>query len=369
MRKDKVQTSIIFFIIPILVIIGKLARYTIMRSVLVDAGIGHNWINILNYNLSNSEILKLSIAGEQNGTAILFYKFFNVFHLSTYLQHEVFISLIFNFFISMMFFKFKNKISLYQATFLMLSIVVLNLFDFCLSKEPIQMMFFIIMYFILLSNNIKYKSFISILIILISAIFFRSYFILIIVFYFELVFIFKKIFFNKEQLNKKNVFFSIVLISATYVIMILFCQKLSPSTYTELIRVRTRTSIAFSDIRNLFDISNNYLLIGINYLLTVVRILFPIELLRGGVKYALYVLYQLMVTYTLIKGLVNINKMQKSEKISCFILWAFVFTSATFEPDFGSWIRHEAVLFPLLMISSNIIKEKYKNDVHIKCKE
>ena len=41
-----------------------------------------------------------------------------------------------------------------------------------------------------------------------------------------------------------------------------------------------------------------------------------------------------------------------------YIYYAFLLGSATFEPDFGSWIRHEAVLFPILLILMDAIKEK-----------
>ena len=80
--------------------------------------------------------------------------------------------------------------------------------------------------------------------------------------------------------------------------------------------------------------------------------LFPIELLLLGPKYFIYVLYQLMITLVVLKNTKNINKYSPRRRIALYIYIAFLMGSATFEPDFGSWIRHEAVLFPIFMLIS-----------------
>lgn len=178
----KIDFYIIIFLFPILILVGKIIRYTIMKSVLVDAGIGYTWINIIVSNLQPKEILDLTIASEQNGFAILFFKFINIFNLQTYIDFEVLITIIFNALLLVMFFKCKRDLTLWQFVFIALSILVLNIFDFCLSKDPIQMIFFLIIFYILLSKNIKHKEFWTIFVISISALIFRKYFLLIIAF-------------------------------------------------------------------------------------------------------------------------------------------------------------------------------------------
>ena len=103
----KIDFYIIIFLFPILILVGKIIRYTIMKSVLVDAGIGYTWINIIVSNLQPKEILDLTIASEQNGFAILFFKFINIFNLQTYIDFEVLITIIFNALLLVMFFKCK----------------------------------------------------------------------------------------------------------------------------------------------------------------------------------------------------------------------------------------------------------------------
>ena len=46
----------------------------------------------------------------------------------------------------------------------------------------------------------------------------------------------------------------------------------------------------------------------------------------------------------------------KSQNLALYIYIAFILGSATFEPDFGSWVRHEAATFPILMIVTKIVQ-------------
>ena len=62
-----------------------------------------------------------------------------------------------------------------------------------------------------------------------------------------------------------------------------------------------------------------------------------------------------------IKVTLNYKKISDIRRISLYIYFAFLLGSATFEPDFGSWIRHEAVLFPILLILMDINKHNDSN--------
>ena len=137
-----------------------------------------------------------------------------------------------------------------------------------------------------------------------------------------------------------------------------------PTEYSELIRVRTRSSTAASDMRNIFK-STNLLIFSFDYLIMLLRMMFPIELLRLGIKYVPYVLYQVIITYFVIKNIKSIKSNGKIKNIALYLYIGFLFASATFEPDFGSWVRHEAVLFPILLIFADI-KRKDKESINEK---
>lgn len=358
MYKRKINFNMIVILFPILIIVAKIIRYTIMKDVLVDNGIGHSWINIFNSDLTNKEILMLPNVGLQNITSIIIFNVLNIFKIDNYFAYEIYITVLFNIILFIMFYKLKTKISIFQAVFLSLFIIVLNVFDFCLSKDPIQMIFFIVIFYVLLSN-IKHKQLMSFIIVIISSIIFRAYYILIIAFALILKIILEKIINGNSKKTIQSLCIGVIIITAFYILMLVICHIAFPETYTELIRVRTRTSSAFSDIRNIFYTSNNILLFGADYLFVIIRLLFPLELMRGGIKYIMYILFQLVITYSILKSLKNYKLLSEIEKFSLLIFLAFVFTSATFEPDFGSWIRHEAVLYPLLLIINKLIKNKY----------
>ena len=128
-------------------------------------------------------------------------------------------------------------------------------------------------------------------------------------------------------------------------------KLVSPSHFNELIRVRLRTSSAASDMRAIFK-TNNLVVFTLDYLIMIIRMMLPVELLKLGPKYAVYTLYQILISGIVFNNLRNVRNISTSRRIALFIYIAFLMGSAAFEPDFGSWIRHEAVLFPIFMIIS-----------------
>lgn len=365
-NKKKFDFNIIVVLFPLLVLLSKFIRYTFMNDVLVTVGIGNSWIPFFSSAYTIPQILSETIAGEQNGTAILFFKYFNFFNCKSYGDFEIVISLIFNFLLIIMFLRCKKNINLWELIFVSSSIAVLNIFCFCLSKEPLQMIFFIIIYYILLSDKIKHKEILSMITILISAIIFRKYYFLIVAFSILVKLIITYLF--NDKINKKKVLLTLIITSLSYIALLLFCKAFLDEYYLELIRVRSRISEATTDIRNIFGTSENLFLLGINYLVTILRLLFPIELLLMGPKYILYIVYQFIITISVIYVMMNFKKTGSNQRIAIYIYLGFLLTSATFEPDFGSWIRHEAILFPIFLIINNIAhnKKKFKNEINFK---
>ena len=181
------KKNIIIFLFIFLIIIGKVVRYTIMKETLVEPGIGHSMIanvasRIILFGLTfDSKEAEDSISASDNATS--FFSLINFFKISTYEGMEIYISIIWNLLLLLLIFRVKDSLSIFEFIFLTLSIVVLNIFDFCLAKEPVQMLYFILIYFVLTKCKSFKKMFIlTMLIILFSAITFRLYYILIIPF-------------------------------------------------------------------------------------------------------------------------------------------------------------------------------------------
>lgn len=121
------------------------------------------------------------------------------------------------------------------------------------------------------------------------------------------------------------------------------------------------SKVSQSTIYTIFK-STQPILFSLDYLLVVFRMLVPLELILMGPKYAIFAIYQILITYILIKTIRQYNSITNSRRIAVAIYLAFLLGSATFEPDFGSWVRHEAVLFPIYLIMAGYKTEENDNE-------
>ena len=94
-------------------------------------------------------------------------------------------------------------------------------------------------------------------------------------------------------------------------------------------------------INDYLNVNNKYLNFIGNYLINVLRFFCPLELLFINVKYIFFIIYQLLITYFLIKSGKRINS---SKIIMYALVLSFFMVSIVFEPDFGSFIRHETAI-------------------------
>ncbi|MCD7892369.1 MAG: hypothetical protein LUG60_01585 [Erysipelotrichaceae bacterium] len=352
------NTILLFYIF--LVIASKIVRYTIMKTTLVDAARGDEILYLI---LHASELkFKFSLANDSiafNNAAVIF-KFLNVFKLSTYTQFEIYITVIWNIITFILIYnldRFKNNI---QSFYVILTIAILNIFNYTIAKEPIQILYFFLIYYFLNSRIFeKIKFPMCILTILFSTVTFRSYYILFAVFSIALLLMFQFFFKNNKKLKLSHVLFIILVISLIYFCFINVAKILFPESYAELIRVRLVANDANSSIRAILpNATSNTIYFTLDYIIQVFRLIFPVELLKMGGKYIIFVLYQILVTYFLIKRLLNYKNNTKTQNYALFLYIAFILMSASFEPDFGSWVRHEAVAFPIMLIIAGINTKK-----------
>lgn len=353
--------DIIFGIFLILIAVGKIIRYTIMKTVLVDSGIGHYFINSMLYSTQKFSFFDSDSmnGGDAGGNAIVIFRLINFFKINTYEGWEIYISIIWNLILFGILLGLRKKLDWKQFVFIALSIIVLNIFDFTLAKEPIQMLYFIAIYYVLCLNkkSTKLKYIATLGIIVFSAITFRVYYFLIIMFMILVQVLFNIFILKKEQVKIKDIIIMLIIIVGFYFVFLNIIKVVMPTEYNELIRVRTRSSTAASDMRNIFK-GTNLIFFSFDYLIMLIRMLFPVELLRLGVKYIPYVIYQVIITYFVIKSIINIRNNGKLKNIALYLYIGFLFASATFEPDFGSWVRHEAVLFPIMLVLADINENK-----------
>lgn len=336
-----------------LILFAKVLRYTVLKVSLVDSSIGHGLLRIINAGSISFSLFKGSFVAERN-TAWLF-QHLNFLGLTSYTEFEVGITILWNLLLIVMLLKCVEYYNDLRSLFLVVSILALNIWDFNLAKEPVQILFFVGLFFVLISDRLTMKGMWTgcILFLLLAVATFRSYYMLMLLWSVFAGVSYKIIF--SEKVTIKRIFVLVFCIAIAYLFLLLLMNQLSPSTYKELLRVRTRTSTATTDIQAVFS-SGNLLLFSVNYILTVLRLLFPAELLKFGVKYAIYVGVQLVLSFVYLKALWEFKRLETHERIAFFLFSGFLLMSAVFEPDFGSWIRHEMTAFPLLLVVSGITK-------------
>ncbi len=362
-KLKQINTSVILLIYLIIVILAKIIRHTILKATLVDMSVGYSMLRAINENLAHFTVVFSLSTGEaaciSNSNAI--FQLFKFLGLSTTIDYEILITFLWNLMFIAIILKLKNKLSIFEFIFLCMSVAVLNIWDFCLAKEPIQMLYFVLIFCILTSKRIKEKSkfFMSLLIIALSIITFRNYYILFLGFSIVAYFIFHIFIINKKKVSYKDLLKIIILFGLTYFVMLSISKAILPEIYSQFTYFNSRVTKAKTDLSGIFR-SSNQLIATIDYLLLLIRMLFPVELFRFGLSYSIYALYQIFLSILFLKSFKNLKRNSYVQNIALFLFVGFLFASATFEPDFGSWVRHEAVALPLILVAIGFYNDKSK---------
>lgn len=136
-----------------------------------------------------------------------------------------------------------------------------------------------------------------------------------------------------------------------------------PTVYNQLINLRYSINYnrvdsidAVTIINDVFPSSSPFFYC-INYIINLIRMLFPIELILKGIKYIPFIVYQIYFSVNIIKKLKEKDTVYNN-KLFFSIIIAYILTSNLYEPDFGSLIRHETAL--MLIIFDILIKSEKK---------
>lgn len=349
------NTGLLALIYIPLVLLSKLVRWTIMKPQLVDMSIG--WGYIRNFNSGNFK----PFAFNQNNTEA-FYDLINFCGLSTYIEWEWFFTIILNvvvFIIVINFLRSNRGATLSDNIFIYLNIAILNIFCFNLAKEPMQMLCFLLMLFaVIYPPNIYAKRVAIALALFVTAFYMRKYYGLVLMYYFVVEFAVNnwitKIDTSTSK-GKQNIALIILglllFFSCCQYVLLSVMSSVDPETYLEMIRVNNREgSSAVSEIAPIFG-SDNRLLFTVDYFIKIFRLMFPVELLlKGKVTYLFVVVYHFMLVKYLLKSFIQFKTLTDSHKCALYLYIAFWICSTSFEPDFGSWVRHEAVAFPIIIL-------------------
>lgn len=348
---------IIMSIIPI-TIIAKILQFTVLPD-------KYFWDSARINSMVTGSGKMQEWEGSYRVTANIFKKI-NIFDFTDLQDWAILIAVIFSILLLIMLSR-PRELDLIQTVFVIASIGLLNIYIFNISKDIIQYFIFMLIYIVLLMDFLKpiVKVILTFLIFYWESTFFRSYYLIIGVLSVVLYFVFSSRAKKDKKVTVGSVLMIIAIAFATIYIFLFLASFIMPSDYNEVIYVRQTNlnDIAVSQIENVFPIDgtlNNFM---INYVINAVRMMIPIELIRNGVFYLPFVVYQIFILFYLVKTIRGLRKeMSETVIIALSAFTAYLLGSFIFEPDFGSFVRHEAATFPVLHVivldKCNIIKSQ-----------
>lgn len=289
--------------------------------------------------------------------AVNFFKAINFMHFTTLQQWSVLITIVFLPII--VFFLIKNnKYNFHQFLFVIASVALLDIYVFNISKDILQFLYFLVIYLILKLNIKNFtKLILCCLVLLYEALNFRLYYAIMAMIMVTIYFIYN-IFLKNKKINIKKVILILFVFIFAFLVEVFFVKLISYSHYESILSARFRVNInrqgsldAVTIINDLLGKNTSFIIFSVNYIINFVRLNIPIELLFKGIKYIPFVVYQI---YILIQVIINLKKINYNNLLWLDVVISFIMISVIFEPDFGSFLRHESALMLILLELSKI---------------
>lgn len=289
--------------------------------------------------------------------AVNFHASINIFHLTEIHQFSIFYGLIMTP-IMMIIVSRVKEMEMKEVLFTLMATGVLNIYVFTINKEMIQILYFFAIYIIisLPVKNTLIKIIGCALVYYWESLNFRSYYILMAAMsvFLYLVFLWLK---KRSRIGKGIIVFTVILCFVGVFIFFYMSQFVSYEDYNEALNVRDGSTEtikqgggANSAIYNPVEVNGNLGIFMFDYVINAVRMMIPVELLIKSPGYAPFFVYQIFILMYLFRTIKNLRQIDNKMVVvlSCFV--AYFFGSVVFEPDFGSWVRHEATTFPIMQL-------------------
>ena len=352
-----IDSMTLFQMFVLIVIVAKIVRWTVLYGNQVVCGIGNFWINDLKVGRVSFQFFSAEEgASSAGGNAAYLYHLIDFFHMQTYEAWEIYVSILSNLIVVLFMLRLKRILRVYQWLIVAATVAVLNIFGFCLSKDPIQMLYFMVIALILLTNWGYFQKSIAIYgCLYISIVTFRTYYALILMFIIAVQVVVEGL---KRLNGGVNRFIIFVLSMGVFgFIFLTVVYNVMPENYQDIYNARVLSrsiETANSGMKNWID-TESVPTFTLNWIVVVLRLWFPLELITMGPKYWIYIVYQLIVTLLVFRAFMKLRENKQSVNLALCVFLGFSLGSGLFEPDFGSWIRHEAVCFAVIFIMGDLV--------------
>ena len=346
-NRNKNTTLLLMFVVMIIAKLLTLvlpAKYFYDNRRILGMAIGNRWVKAW---------------GGTYVVAANFFKSINIFHFTTVNQWSYFLGLVLTLLVFFMLLRLPEP-DMIQSIFFLACIGLLNIYVFNIGKDSIQFLFFLGVYVVLLLPiNIPFvKIGIAAVILYFESKVFRSYYVLIAAL---VIAIYCILLFFRSRYKMKPTIKVVATIVTMYLlvcVMMVATSVVLPGEYQQIMGIRDYSLAGREDdvdsvtvIKNWVggDNSTNLPLFLLNYLINAVRMMIPFELVVKGVQYIPFFCFQVAMTVYLAHLFGKIDEIDDEKQfLSIAIFLGYVLASVLFEPDFGSWVRHEASTFPVL---------------------
>ncbi|MBT1165726.1 hypothetical protein [Bifidobacterium simiarum] len=243
-----------------------------------------------------------------------------------------------------------------QLLFTLASVGLLNIYIFTIGKDVIQFMFFLAVYLVIAMpfGGPTLKIVLAAAILMGESRVFRPYYVLIAVLVIA-VYVTLTLFRSRRALHAGSVAMIIVLMVAEIWLILAVASRVMPAEYQQVMTLRSGYgSVMEGNADSSTFIANRVSGEGLpvfmlNYVINAVRMMVPVELAMRGAYYLPFFVFQTMVTVYLVNLLRQINRINDPAlTLALCVFLGYALASFIFEPDFGSWTRHEAATFPIL---------------------
>lgn len=346
-------------------ILGKVVRWRVANAELVQNSIGWSWLRQILQGEVDWSVWNFDAGDSAVGNSLVLYHTLGSLGITSYVGFEIAVSIVCNIIALYLLRWLGPSIGLVGASVYLLLVGILNVFDFTLSKDPIQFLFIAIIAAILLKSS-RWGFQVSLGVILVIALVFRAYYCLLIPWWILWHFVLSR-YLGKNPRSPRVRFRTILgVVSMVLVANLALLVALSttvPDVLNQIVYLRSSSRVERygSGIAPWISTGDSpggdgsLIWQAVNAALVSVRLAFPVELLVADLdsSRALAILFlasQLLVTAIWASRLSRWRSLTTTARAAVSFWLAFLCMSALFEPDFGSWTRHEAVCLPVIIL-------------------
>lgn len=324
-----------------------------------------------------NEDMSMEAWGGSYVVAANFFRAINIFGFTSISQWSWFLGMLLTLVVFFMVLRLP-ELDMVQTIFLLACVGLLNIYVFNIGKDAIQFLFFMAVYLVLLMpiKSSAVKIVCAAIILYFESKVFRSYYVLIaalVLAIYCILAVFRR---NHRLPPAVKIIITTVTMYLLVCVMMVVASVAMHSEYEQIMGIRDYSlSSREGDVDSVTIIKNwvggdnstNLSLFLLNYLINAVRMMIPFELAIKGVQYLPFFCFQVAVTVYLAHLFGKLDEIEdETQFLAISIFLGYVLASALFEPDFGSWVRHEAATFPvlhLLVFSRNQQLSQWKRDV------